>query len=92
MSIEIEQEQLENEQLLGNRAQRAYDEFIKPFIEDKRRILFEAFQAIRISDTDDLMEVKRMLSAIDALDIEIRTVIDTGKLASESLKQNEEIH
>jgi len=82
-------EQLDNERVLGNRAQHAYDQFIKPFIEDKRMTLFHAFQSVRISDTDDLMEIKRMLSAIDALDIEIRTVIDTGKLASESLKETE---
>jgi len=33
-----------------------------------------------------------MLSAVDALETEILTVIETGKLASESLKQNEGIH
>ena len=90
--IESEQEQFEHEQLLGNRAQRSYDEFIKPFIEQKRLVLFDAFRQLSLSDETNIMEVKRMLSAVDALETEILTVIETGKLASESLTQNEGIH
>ena len=90
--IPEEKEKLHNEQLLGNRAQIAYDQFIHQFIEDKRMSLFMAFSNLALSDTENLMEVKRMLFAIDALDTEILTVIDTGKMASMSLNEEEVKH
>ena len=92
-SVTTEEEaKLQNEQLLGNRAQIAYDQFIHQFIEDKRMSLFMAFSNLALSDTENLMEVKRMLFAIDALDTEILTVIDTGKMASMSLNEEEVKH
>ena len=92
-SVTTEEEaKLQNEQLLGNRAQIAYDQFIHHFIEDKRMSLFMAFSNLALTDTENLMEVKRMLFAIDALDTEILTVIDTGKMASMSLNEEEVKH
>ena len=92
-SVTTEEEaKLQNEQLLGNRAQIAYDQFIHQFIEDKRMSLFMAFSNLALTDTENLMEVKRMLFAIDALDTEILTVIDTGKMASMSLNEEEVKH
>ena len=83
--------QLQEEQRKGGQAQHAYDTFIKDFCEKKRMTLFEAFSAIPISNENDLMEVKRMLYAIDTLETEITTVIETGKLASQSLNEYEEV-
>ena len=89
--ITEQEEKLQNEQLLGNRARIAYDQFIHQFIEEKRMSLFMAFSNLPLSDTENLMEVKRMLYAIDSLETEILSVIDTGKMASMSLNE-EEVH
>lgn len=92
-SISTDQEEkLQNEQLLGNRAQIAYDQFIKSFVDEKRAILFDSFRALPLTEEESLMEVKRMLYAIDALETEILTVIDTGKMASMSLNKDEVKH
>ena len=82
-------EQLQNEQIKGGQAQHAYDSFIHDFCEKKRMSLFQAFSDLPLSDTENLIEVKRMLYAVDTLETEILTVIDTGKLASEVLNKHE---
>ena len=61
--------------------------FIKPFIDEKRKVLFEAFQDHTISDPDGLMEIKRMLMSLSVLDAEIVNFIDTGKMASQELNK-----
>jgi hypothetical protein len=90
--ITKEQEHLSMEQLRGGKAQHAYDEFIKDFCEEKRSILFQNFSDLPLSAVDDLMEVKRMLFAIDTLETYIMTVIETGKMASISLNEKEVKH
>ena len=87
-----QKEQLFNEQIKGNNAQKAYNDFIKPFVEAKRKQLFEVFASLGLTESENLMEVKRMLYAIDTLDAEIRSMINTGQMASQTLNSNEEIH
>ena len=85
-------DQLTVEQLQGGKAQIAYDQFIKGFCEQKRIALFNSFSHLPLSDTENLVEVKRMLYAVDALETEILTVIDTGKMASITLNEQEVKH
>ena len=93
MSLTAEQtEQLSLEQLEGGKAQKAYDDFIGPFIEDKKQTLFQAFCDLPLSDTENLMEVKRMMFAVETLDTEIKTVIQTGEMASHTLNEQEVKH
>jgi hypothetical protein len=82
-----EEEQLQNEQVRGNAAKHSYDQFIKGFVEDKRQILFETWRSLPITAELELAEVKRMLYAIDTLETEIKTIIDTGMLASTTLNK-----
>jgi len=89
---DTQKDQLSNEQLLGGKAQRSYDEYIQEFCEQKRLSLFDSFRNLSLTDAENLMEVKRMLFAIDALESEILTVIETGKLASISLNKQEVKH
>jgi broad specificity phosphatase PhoE len=83
-------EQYEREVDLGARAGRAYDDFIKEFVEEKREILFDNFRALPLTDETSLMEVKRMSYALDTLENEIKTVIETGRLAGISLSEESE--
>jgi len=81
------EERLQEEQRLGNAAQHAYDNFIKGFVQEKQQLLFEAFEALPLTAELEMMEVKRMLTAVGTLNDEIKTIIATGKMASEMIKQ-----
>ena len=87
-------DQLTNEQVLGKKSKSIYDAYIKDFCEAKRDILFESFRALPLSAEQDLMEVKRMLYAIDTLEEEIVSQIQTGEMASKTLNEAErqEVH
>ncbi len=89
---EQQTDKLSIEQLLGGKAKKAYDDFINEFCENKRLALFDSFRNLSLTDTENLMEVKRMLFAVDALESDILTVIETGKLASITLNEQEVKH
>ena len=85
-----QREQLEVERSKGNLARNAYEAYIKSFVEAKRAVLFEAFRNLPLTAEDDLLEVKRMLFAIDQLELEITQEIQTGQMASEPVNKAEE--
>lgn len=87
-----QKEQLENEQVAGQKASHAYDHYIKDFCEQKRMSLFMAFSNLPLTAEVDIMETKRMLYAIDTLENEIVSQIDTGKMASKALTKEETKH
>ena len=82
-----EEEKLQNEQLIGSKAKHAYEEFIYNFCKEKRDLLFQNFQALPLTAEREMMEVKRMLAAVDTLEDEIITIINTGKLATKQLEK-----
>ena len=89
-----QQEQLENEKVRGTTALHSYEAYIKNFCDSKRETLFMAFSELPLSAERELMEVKRMLFAIDTLEAEILSEIKTGELAAISLNAQEghEVH
>jgi len=84
---EAQRDMLENESNIGRKASSAYENFIGPFMEKKRLDLFSVFQDLSISNIELLSETKRQLTVLNTLDDEIRTIIETGKLASQQLSQ-----
>lgn len=82
-----QEEKLQNEQMLGNHAQSAYNNFIKEFCEQKREALFDAFRQLPLTAELEMMEVKRMLTAVDTLDADIQSVITTGKMATMAINK-----
>lgn len=81
-------EKLKDELILAQRAQTAYDQFVRGFIAEKRTALFEAFCA----NTEDKVDIniRSMMVVLDHLEQEIKTIIDTGKLAAISLESKHE--
>jgi hypothetical protein len=79
--------QLENEVAKGNRAKSAMNEFVQPFLNDARKALFDNFKSLDISQTDAIMECKRLLKVIDKLEASITTHVETGQLASFQLSK-----
>ena len=78
-------DKLDTEQVLGRQAQTAYEGFIKPFIIQKTTELHAAFVDCPMDDTNFVMEIKRTLSVLERLDVEVQSVITTGKMASQQL-------
>ena len=90
-----QQEQLENERIRGDTASHSYEGYIKNFCRLKRETLFMAFSEMPLTAEHELMEVKRMLFAIDTLEAEIISEIKTGELATISLNEaqkGQEVH
>jgi hypothetical protein len=83
-------DQLEREKAAGTKAQRAYKGYIKNFCQFKRESLFMAFSELPLTAEKEIMEVKRMLFAIDTLDNDILSEIETGRLATISLTKAQE--
>jgi len=83
-----QREQLENEVIMGTRAQTSYDNFISQFVEDKKALLYESFKTVSIRDADDILGIKRMCQVIDNLDGEILQIIETGRLAAITLAES----
>lgn len=83
---EEQYEQLENEVLRGQRAQRAYDDFIKEFVDTKKAILFDNFCNINISEPEKLLEARRLVTVLEDLEASIVTIINTGKMAAKTLE------
>lgn len=86
---ETKDEQLSREIDTGVRAQKFYDTFVERFVEEKRLVIFEAFEATSPTDLEALSELRRMLSIVNIFDTEIRTYIETGQMAQMSVNKEE---
>lgn len=79
---EEESDKLEKEIIIGAQAEKVYEKYIKPFIEKKTALLFEAFKDVSITNIDDIVEIKRMIRVLESLEDEFITFINTGKMAN----------
>ena len=55
MDKEEKIDRLQNESIKGAKAEKVYENYIKPFTEAKTEILFNAFKDISINDPEALM-------------------------------------
>jgi hypothetical protein len=85
----LHSDKLDQEVVLGEKAHFAYEHFIKDFISNKRSDLFGLFQQMPLTDQEAILEIKRLLIVLDMLEIEIKSTIDTGNLASIALNKQE---
>ena len=72
---------------LGEQKRLVYDNHIKPFIEAKTAILFEAFKDVDAGDTATLQKIKMQQTTLASLEAYFREYIDTGKLARFELER-----
>lgn len=79
---------LEMEQAKGEEYQRVFDAYIKPFIDAKSQVLFEAFQATPVGDVEMLKDIKLQLTAIRSLEAHFGEFITTGKFAKIQLEND----
>jgi len=82
-------EQLLSEVAIADRASKAYKIFIKNFCEVERLDVFNQFCRLDPSDLERLHSIKLRQMSIDLLDDSIQEVINTGKMASETLQRKD---
>lgn len=81
---------LEIESDRGRRAKSAWDTFILPFFNAKTNELFDVFKSLPTSNPESLMAVKMQVNALESLRDELQGHINTGKLATQSLKEEDD--
>jgi hypothetical protein len=86
---EEQAEQLSNEIELGSQAKKFYESFVQPFVEEKRALIFEAFEEVEQTNLEGLAELRRMISIVNIFDYEIRSYIETGRMAQMSINETE---
>lgn len=84
----MSKEFLEVEVSRGAEYERCYNSMVKPFIEAKKKELFEAFVSATNTSDSDLVKIKLQANALQSLEDEFTSFINTGKIASQQLEEN----
>ena len=63
--------------------------FLDEFFERKTEFLFEYVKNLPLGNHEDLVEAHHQIKALEALKQEVNTVLETGKMATFTLKQRE---
>jgi len=87
---EISRSKLLEESAKGRRAEAMYKEFLEPFFKNKEEVLIEAFRKVSVTDSNALTNIRMQFKALDALNDEMKSFIQTGKLASTTLLTQKE--
>lgn len=82
-----EDHKLEVERAKGDDYQRVWDQKVGPFCEAKKAELFDAFINLPPTSEKELVVLKMMANAIQSLEEEFKSFINTGKLASTKLEE-----
>ena len=89
MNREETQRKLEKEVEEGKKAKQAYDIFMSNYVKEKVLTLFENFCDSQTMDPEALKDYRRMASLLKDMEREILTIVETGKLAQQSLNDLE---
>lgn len=78
---------LEIDIALGEKKREIFENHIKPFIDAKQKVLFEAFVNVSAQDVKQLQNIKMQQTVLSSLEAYFREYIDTGKLAKHELEK-----
>ena len=73
----------------GAEMQRVLDTYIKPFIEEKERVLFQAFRDTQADNVEQLKDIKFQATAIASLESYFKSFVDDGRLAEHQLENDQ---
>lgn len=82
-----ERDQLEKEKYIGAEKQVVFTAHVEPFLNTKRKQLFDAFCDTKAQDTEQLQVIRMQVSALDAIEADFCSYITTGKMASITLNE-----
>ena len=81
-----ERNKLEWEVAHGNDAKHLFGR-VRPYFDAMRASILDAFEHAPLNDIEGLQLLRLQLNALEKLEINMSTEIQTGQLAAESLKQ-----
>jgi len=87
---EYEAERLPAEIQRARRARQAYDLYIKEHIDNVVASIYSSIESCSVSDTDTLITLKGLLTAIRSLERSVLSDIDTGRMAETILEKTNE--
>lgn len=87
---DADKEKLLLEVHLSEGAKLAWEQFFAPYFDAKIVELFESFKNYPITDERGIMIIKQQAMALDGLKDELLHHINTGKMATKSLNEEEE--
>lgn len=73
--------QLQEELHEARVAKRLRNDFLGDFFKDKEKILYDAFKEVPLGNTAALVNLHHQIKSLNALQVEIESVINTGKMA-----------
>ena len=83
--LDEKETRLEVERARGEIHERAWEQTVKPFFEEKEAELFDAFIDCPTSEKEMLMDLKLQLNVLKAMKIHFESYIDTGRMAATQL-------
>ena len=87
MSLTEEQKAiLGNEIATGRRAEQAYNLYVAQHISSTVENIYSTIEALSVTQKDELIELKGLLTAVRGLETSITRDIETGKLAALQLE------
>lgn len=88
--LESERAKLSIEVQRARRAEQAYNLYVREHIDNVVKNVYESIEACSISDTDTLLTLKGLLTAIRSLERSVLNDIDTGRMAEAILEKDNE--
>ena len=76
---------LNDEVSQGRNVARIKNQFLDEFFQDKEKQIFELIKSLPIGSRDELVDVHHQLKSLNALQVEVQTVMDSAKLAKHQL-------
>jgi len=79
--------QLEDELYEARQAKRLRKDFLGDFFRDKEAQILDLIKELPLGSTDALVNAHHQLKSLNALQMELQTVINTGKMADVEKQQ-----
>ena len=76
---------LEDEVEHARQVSKLKNQYLDTFFKEKEQQIFDYFKQIPLGDKDQLVTVHHQLMSLNALQVELQTAMDTGKMAQISL-------
>lgn len=85
-----EEAQLRDEVVKAHRAEAAYKEFVKPFVDANKLSLISALENTDPVNFDSVREIHRMILVLNKFNDGMKEYVTTGKLARLALNESKE--
>jgi len=70
---------------LGSRAEKAYNTYVRQFLETQYSRLYQEF--LNSTSDAEVIAIKRLIDAVQQLEVSLRNDVESGKIASRRLEE-----